>query len=333
LGRYCGSTALTLSMHTHSLATIVWRWRRDPARFDNFLRRAVEQRLQLVTSGASDWLDGSGNAVRTKGGWRVSGRKIFASGSPCGDLLMTTAVDASRLVVLHFALPLKAADVTVVDNWRALGMRGTGSGDVVITDVFVPDDAISLQRPTGKWVEPLHLAHTIALPLVFSCYLGIAEELRDRVVAALAKRTEDKAICGLVGDLEVELASATMAHRDMVDAAVTLEPDQQRQIACLLIVLSSAAVSFVWRTSRWKRSAAAPTFATPGSNDYSAISKQPDFIDDRCGSNVTTAVRWPSVANSGAKGHAFERASTESKLYTGGKCHVSRLRTQAYAKK
>jgi alkylation response protein AidB-like acyl-CoA dehydrogenase len=44
-GRYCGSTALTLSMHTHSLATIVWRWRRDPARFDNFLRRAVEQRL------------------------------------------------------------------------------------------------------------------------------------------------------------------------------------------------------------------------------------------------------------------------------------------------
>jgi indole-3-acetate monooxygenase len=45
---------------------------------------------------------------------------------------MTTAVDASRLVVLHFAIPLNAADVTVVDNWRALGMRGTGSGDVAL---------------------------------------------------------------------------------------------------------------------------------------------------------------------------------------------------------
>ena len=32
LARYCGSTALTLSMHTHPLATVVWRWHRDPRR-------------------------------------------------------------------------------------------------------------------------------------------------------------------------------------------------------------------------------------------------------------------------------------------------------------
>jgi len=248
LSRYCGSTALTLSMHTHSLATIVWRWRRDPGRFENFLRRVAEQRLQLVTSGASDWLDGSGSAVRTEGGWRVSGRKIFASGSPSGDLLMTTAVDTSRRDVLHFALPLKAQGVAVIDNWRALGMRGTGSGDVVIDDVFVPDEAISLQRSTGKWVEPLHLAHTTALPLVFACYLGIAEELRGRVVVTLAKRTEDNTVYGLVGDMEVELASARMAHRDMVDRRPRWNPGHRRQTASLLTALSLAAAFFAWRT-------------------------------------------------------------------------------------
>ena len=32
LARYCGSTALALSMHTHLVATILWRWRRDPRR-------------------------------------------------------------------------------------------------------------------------------------------------------------------------------------------------------------------------------------------------------------------------------------------------------------
>ena len=67
LGRYCGSTALTLSMHTHPLATLVWRWRRDPAPVERILRRVADERLQLVTSGASDWLDGSGVAVPRRG--------------------------------------------------------------------------------------------------------------------------------------------------------------------------------------------------------------------------------------------------------------------------
>ena len=76
LGRYCGSTALTLSMHTHPLATLVWRWRRDPAPVERILRRVADERLQLMTSGASDWLDGSGVAVRVEDGWRITARKI-----------------------------------------------------------------------------------------------------------------------------------------------------------------------------------------------------------------------------------------------------------------
>ena len=124
LARYCGSTALTLSMHTHPLAALVWRWRRDPGPVESTLRRVANERLQLVTSGASDWLDSSGVAVRVADGWRISGRKIFVSGSPTGDLLMTTAVDAASEpapVVLHFALPLRAQGVTIQDNWRTLG--------------------------------------------------------------------------------------------------------------------------------------------------------------------------------------------------------------------
>src|ERR1700722_558182 len=107
-------------MHIHSVATIVWRWRRDPELLQAFLRRVVDEQLQLVTSGASDWLDGSGVATRVADGWRISGRKAFASGSPSGDLLMTMAVDAASEadpVVLHFALPLRALGVTVQDSW------------------------------------------------------------------------------------------------------------------------------------------------------------------------------------------------------------------------
>jgi alkylation response protein AidB-like acyl-CoA dehydrogenase len=68
LAQYCGSTALTLSMHTHLLATIAWRWRRDPAALEHILRRVVDEQIQLVTSGASDWLDGSGVAIPVQDG-------------------------------------------------------------------------------------------------------------------------------------------------------------------------------------------------------------------------------------------------------------------------
>ena len=64
LGRYCGSTALTLSMHTHLVATAAWRWRRDTGAVEGLLRRVVDERLLLVGSGASDWLTPSGPAER-----------------------------------------------------------------------------------------------------------------------------------------------------------------------------------------------------------------------------------------------------------------------------
>ena len=227
LARYCGSTALTLSMHTHPLATLVWRWRRDPAPVERILRRVSDERLQLVTSGASDWLEGSGVAVRVEDGWRITARKRFASGSPVGDLLMTAAVDSTsgpEPVVLHFAIPLAAKGVTVLDNWRTLGMRGTGSHDVVIEDVHVPEPAISMRRPPGKWVPPLRLMQVIALPLILGCYVGVAEAMRDRVTASAMKRPGNPDLFDIVGEMDTELACARIAHRDMVEAAVTLEP-------------------------------------------------------------------------------------------------------------
>jgi alkylation response protein AidB-like acyl-CoA dehydrogenase len=89
LAHFCGSTALTLSMHTHIVATASWRWRRDPTSVERLLRRVVDERLQLVGSGASDWIAPSGTAECVEGGFRVSGQKMFASGIPTGDLFVT----------------------------------------------------------------------------------------------------------------------------------------------------------------------------------------------------------------------------------------------------
>jgi alkylation response protein AidB-like acyl-CoA dehydrogenase len=41
--------------------------------------------------------------------------------------------------VLHFPVPMSAQGVTVLNDWRALGMRGTASHTVKLESVFVPD--------------------------------------------------------------------------------------------------------------------------------------------------------------------------------------------------
>jgi hypothetical protein len=77
-------------MHTHLLATTVWRWRQGQP-VEPLLKRIAAEETVLISSGGSDWLDSSGKAEKVDGGFRVTARKIFSSGCPMGDLLVTSA--------------------------------------------------------------------------------------------------------------------------------------------------------------------------------------------------------------------------------------------------
>ena len=119
------------------------------------LRSVASNNLVLVRSGGSDWIAGSGKAERVEGGWRITARKIFASGVPVGDVLVTSAVwdnPESGPIVLHFPLPLKGGGVKVLNTWRVLGMRGTGSHDIVIDGAFVPDARSSCAVPRASGI-------------------------------------------------------------------------------------------------------------------------------------------------------------------------------------
>lgn len=224
LAQYCGSTALALAMHTHQVAIPAWRWRHDGAPVELFLRRVAAEELILVTSGGSDWLAGSGRAEKVDGGYRISGRKVFASGSPAGDLFMTMAVHddpEAGPTVVHCAIPLDAPGVKIQDNWRTLGMRATGSNDILLENVFVPDAAIGVRRPAGRWSPVWHVVAAIALPLIFSVYVGVAEAARGLAVRQAASRRHDPSTQELVGEMDTELAAARMALRHMIDAAAS----------------------------------------------------------------------------------------------------------------
>jgi alkylation response protein AidB-like acyl-CoA dehydrogenase len=226
IARHSSSTALALAMHTHVLAAAVWRWRHQNAPLEGLLKRVVAERIQLLSSGGSDWLDGSGKAVKVDGGYRIYARKIFASGAPSANLFMTGAIDEEAPegpMMLQFGIPMNAAGVSIKETWDTMGMRGTGSHDVLLEDVFVPDAAVGARRKPGVWHPLMHIVSMVAMPLVYSVYTGVAEAARELAIAAAAKR-RDPAVVELVGALDTELAATRMALESMVAFSETAQP-------------------------------------------------------------------------------------------------------------
>jgi alkylation response protein AidB-like acyl-CoA dehydrogenase len=107
--------------------------------------------------------------------------------------------------VLHFAVPLGAPGVTVLDNWRTMAMRASGSNDVVLDGVFVPEGAVSSRRQRGVWDPFLNVVTAVAVPLVMSVYLGVAEAARDLALEQVAARRDDPSLWYLVGEPEKAL--------------------------------------------------------------------------------------------------------------------------------
>jgi alkylation response protein AidB-like acyl-CoA dehydrogenase len=227
IAKSCGSTALAFSMHCHQVAIPAWRLKHQKAPSEALLKRIAAEELVLVSSGGNDWLQSGGEAVKVDGGFRVTARKPFASGSVMGDLLMTSAIyDDPREgpVVLHFGVPLTSEAVTLEPTWQVMGMRGTGSNDIVITNFFLPDGAVGGRRPFGEWHMLFHIISKVAFAFVYSAYIGIAEQAAAEALASARKRRPNTGTALLAGELENELLAARLAHQRMVQLAENAEP-------------------------------------------------------------------------------------------------------------
>jgi alkylation response protein AidB-like acyl-CoA dehydrogenase len=207
LAHFCGSTALATSMHQHVVCFTNWRFRRGLPGAEATLRRVADEGIVLVSTGGADLTHPRGEAVKVDGGYRVSGRKIFASQSSVGNVMSTMFSfddpEQGRRV-LNMAVPIAGEGVRVLDNWDTLGMRATASNDIVIEDVFVPEERVLANRPYGVVDPPLQVILSIAIPIISAVYLGVAESAYRAAVEAAAKKS---------GDALVQRQVGLMAHR------------------------------------------------------------------------------------------------------------------------
>ncbi|KRB72764.1 acyl-CoA dehydrogenase [Nocardioides sp. Root190] len=226
LAHHCGSTALASAMHQHVVAFTAWRYRRGLPGAEATLRRVAEEQILLVSTGGGDYTHPHGDAVRVEGGYRVTGRKRFASQSSHGAVMSTMFClddpDQGRRV-LNMAIPIATSGVAVADNWDTLGMRGTASNDIDLVDVFVPEEKVLANRPWGVLDAPLQVISSIAFPIVTGVYLGIAEAAYAAAVSAAGRRSGDPSTQRQIGVMRGRLQVAGWAL-DGALAAVGEDP-------------------------------------------------------------------------------------------------------------
>ncbi len=241
LARHCSSTALASTMHHHVVLFTAWRHRRGLAGAEATLRRVADEGIVLVSTGGADQTRPRGQAVRVDGGYLVSGRKIFASQSPVGTVLSTMFPfdDPNEgRIVLNMAVPMAAEGVELIETWDAMGMRGTGSHDVELRDVFVPDERVLARRPHGRIDGPLQVILSVAMLPVAAVYLGVAEAARDHAVAAVAgtPRADDGLVQRQVGLMNTRLRVAAWA----LDGALSVVGDDPAPSMDTLVAVMAA---------------------------------------------------------------------------------------------
>ena len=211
LGRHCGSTALSFNMHVSST---MWSGFIADALDMSAAERADHERIRRLhyqrvvgegkvysqpfseggaaAAGKAPWGTLAQRVHAAEGGYRVKGKKIFASLSGAADYygVLCTLEDpadhhhggGTLRDSLYLAVPADAPGVSVTGDWDPLGMRGTVSRTLLLDDVWVPAEARLM--PEGLYFQAAqrypHMFATLS-----PTYMGIAQAAYDFTVSYL----------------------------------------------------------------------------------------------------------------------------------------------------
>jgi alkylation response protein AidB-like acyl-CoA dehydrogenase len=173
-----------------------------------------------------------GKASRVDGGYRVSGRWPFASGCTHCDWLMGGCLIEGDDPPMPTLMIAPAAEVEIHDDtWDSMGLRGTGSHDIEMRDVFVPAGragSLVAGKPTAH--GPLYAFPVFGLLAlaIGAVGLGIARGALDDVQALAAVRTpagsrrtmaERPVVQAELAAAEASLGAARALLTDAIDRA------------------------------------------------------------------------------------------------------------------
>lgn len=194
-GRGCASTALIFTMqliHLRVSARSAWpehlraQIGRSAGRFGTLINALrVEPALGSPSRGGMP----ATIARRTSEGWSISGRKIYSTGAPgLGWMIVFASTEEAVPRMGQFLVGAHTPGVRIEESWDQLGLRASGSHDVIFDDVVVPfDHAVDL-RPPSDWSARDDEGAAWNALLIGSLYTGVAEASRDWIIEFLRNR-------------------------------------------------------------------------------------------------------------------------------------------------
>jgi alkylation response protein AidB-like acyl-CoA dehydrogenase len=237
---------------------------RQSAQFEPEVRRQLFHSDPIGVSAGS--ANARGRALAVPGGYRVTGHWFFASGCMHSSLLHGACKvfdgDAPRMrpngdqdVRIAYFSPKSLA--RIIDTWNVSGMRGTGSHDIEVEDVFVPEEhTFSALDRRARVTGPMNRMHGFDLAgCGFCCVgLGVARAAIDEFVE-LANRKIPRSSSGLlrernmvqaqVGEAEAQLRSGRALLFDTVaemwQTVLAREFVSERQRSDLRMAMTHAA--------------------------------------------------------------------------------------------
>ncbi|MFG1477958.1 acyl-CoA dehydrogenase family protein [Xanthobacter sp. V4C-4] len=220
IGRADASIAQLLAYHYLHLTNALWR--ASPEQAERLSRETVAH--TWFWGGASNPRDPESRLTAVEGGFRLDGRKTFASNAALAERITLRAELGDGFAVL--VVPGDRAGVTHGNDWDAFGQRLSESGTITFEAVAVAADELlgdpaAPPPPRTSLVVPFHQL------LIVNFYLGIAEGALDEAnhyirtvsrpwqASGVAKASDDPYILEHYGTLDVELR----ASRALVDVA------------------------------------------------------------------------------------------------------------------
>lgn len=197
LARGDASTALVVTMHylQHANAARSRRW--NPAVYERLCRESIEGIALLNAARVEPDLGTPARgglpattAERTSDGWLLTGHKQYTTGSPILRYFVVwarTTEDEPR--VGSFLVPRDVPGVRIVENWDHLGMRATGSHDLILEKVFIPHEYALDIRPLKAWSPPAPLMFAGGSLMISALYQGVASAARDWLTGYLNERS------------------------------------------------------------------------------------------------------------------------------------------------
>ncbi|WP_317660260.1 SfnB family sulfur acquisition oxidoreductase [Pseudomonas sp. KU43P] len=154
--------------------------------------------------------------TRDAGGYRINGRKFYATGALYAQRIPTSVIDEQGVQHLAF-VPADSHGLHVIDDWSGFGQRTTGSGSVVFDNVRVRDEDVvpfqsAFERPTpvGPLAQILHAA--IDTGIARAAYEDALHFVRTRsrpwVDSGLDKASDDPLTLKSFGHLSIRLHAA-----------------------------------------------------------------------------------------------------------------------------